>query len=191
MMAGHAQQPEDEDRSLEVQLPPSVVATPSDLRVDPHERLAWWTPGWHDAVKHVGYRWVFLVPALGLLLLLAAGVLVPGLGVVLLVLEFKLFGAVAAIAVSLAGYVIRRAVKARQEPFCIHCGYNLTGLPDDYRCPECGRPYTWRLIAEYRRDPHWFVERYKAHQKLPPREAGFAAGPPAGPGGRKRRRDGT
>jgi len=94
---------------------------------------------------------------------------------------------VGALAITLTGYVIRRAVRARREPFCIHCGYNLSGLPDNYRCPECGRPYTWRLIAEYRRDPRWFIERYKARQKLPP------AGPtlPAGPSAKPRRRDGT
>ena len=182
---------DDEGRPLEEQMPPSVVASPSDLRVNPDERLTWWTPGWHDVAEHVGYRWIFLLPALGLLLLLAAGVFMPGLRGVVLILEFKLFIAVAAIGVSLAGYVIRRAVKARREPFCIHCGYNLSGLPDNYRCPECGRPYTWRLIAEYRRDPRWFIERYKAHQKLPPRQAGFPAGPAPRSRPKRPSRDGT
>ena len=54
--------------------------------------------------------------------------------------------------ISLAGYGLRRAAQARREPFCIFCGYNLTGLPDHYRCPECGRPYTWQMIEEYRAD---------------------------------------
>ena len=83
-------------------------------------------------------------------------------------------------------YVFRRAAKARREPFCIFCGYNLTGLPDRYRCPECGRPYTWQLIAEYRRDPAWFRERWRLHRELPPADAPFEAGPV-----QRRRKDGT
>jgi hypothetical protein len=191
MMPQELEQPgDDERRPLEEQLPPSVGASPCDLRVNPDERLAWWTPGWHDVAGHVGYRWIFLIPALGLLLLLVAGVFLPGLRLLVLVLEFKFFIVAAAIAISLAGYVVRQAVRARREPFCIHCGYNLSGLPDNYRCPECGRPYTWRLIAEYRRDPRWFIERYKAHQKLPPRQVGFSAGP-SSPNTRRPSRDGT
>jgi len=177
---------DDDDRPLEARLPPPVVATPSDLRGEPAQPLVWWTPGWQDLVRHVGYRWVYLLPAAGLLLLLGGAVIFPPLAGVMAVLGVKLLVVVGALAITLTGYVIRRAVRARREPFCIHCGYNLSGLPDNYRCPECGRPYTWRLIAEYRRDPRWFIERYKARQKLPP------AGPtlPAGPSAQPRRRDG-
>jgi predicted RNA-binding Zn-ribbon protein involved in translation (DUF1610 family) len=189
MMADESPQARDEGTPLEAQLPPEIVATPADVRAEPSEALTWWTPGWRDMIGHVGYRWIFLIPALALILGLVAVLFIPGLGPAIFVVGFKLLVFAGAVAISLAGYVIRCAARARREPFCIHCGYNLTGLPDNYRCPECGRPYTWRLIAEYRRDPHWFRERYKAQQKLPAADAAFAAGP--APATRQRRRDGT
>jgi hypothetical protein len=179
-------------------LPPDVIATPSEVAGAPRNlgaagtggatgeaEVRWWRPGWQDGWRFVGWRWVLLAPSLLLLLLLWPGLrwLNPGF----VVIGAKLLVFTGAVAVALAGYVFRRAARARTEPFCIFCGYNLTGLPDHYRCPECGRPYTWRIIAEYRRDPAWFIERYRALRQLPPADQPFAAGP----GGPRRRRDGT
>ena len=177
---------EESARPLEERLPPATLASPSELKEQPGEGITWWRPGWADAWRYVGYRWIFLLPAIGLLVLLVLSLFFPIFFGVFWVVGLKLCVFAGAIAVSLAGYVIRRAVTARKEPFCIYCGYNLTGLPDDYRCPECGRPYTWRLIAEYRRDPQWFIERYRAQRHLPPRDAPFHAGAV-----HRRARDGT
>ncbi len=151
---------------IEEQIPPAVIASPGEVRAAP-EDIVWWRPSWQDAVEFVGWRWLFLAPAVVLLLLLAGAIFFQRWRVVLFILGVKLLGIVAAIAFSLAGYVVKRAARARTEPFCIHCGYCLTGLPDNYRCPECGRPYTWRVIQEYRRDPQWFIERWKLQQNLP------------------------
>jgi hypothetical protein len=177
---------DESPRPLEEQVPPTALATPSHVQRQPGEEIVWWQPGWRDAWRYVGYRWIFLAPALGLIALAVPLLRWPSVFSPFFVLEAKLFVFVVAIALTLAGFVVRRAVRARKEPFCIYCGYNLTGLPDNYRCPECGRPYSWRVIDEYRRDPHWFIERYQAHQKLPPPDAPFDAGPV-----RRRRRDGT
>jgi hypothetical protein len=183
--AGWGAPAEESERPLEEQLPPDIIATPSEIR-GPDEGIMWWRPGWGDAWRYVGYRWVFLLPALGYIVLAVVVYRWQALLGALWPLVFKLSMLVAAIAAWLAGVVIRRAVHARREPFCIYCGYNLTGLPDNYRCPECGRPYTWKLIAEYRRDPQWFIERYRAHHRLPAAEQPFAAAP-----GRQKSRDGT
>lgn len=181
--------PHDEDaRPLEAQIPPDMSATPADVRVRPDEEICWWRPGWEDVARHVGWRWVLLSPAIGLVLLYVGTWYVPLPRGVMWMLEIKLLVFVVAIAFSLAGFVVRRIIRARREPFCIYCGYNLTSLPDNYRCPECGRPYTWALIAEYRRDPQWFIERWRQRHDLPPVQAPFAAGTTQRS---KRRRDGT
>ena len=80
------------------------------------------------------------------------------------------------------------ALRARREPFCIHCGYSLQGLPDHYPCPECGRPNCLRLIDEYRRDPAWFIARCRARLTLPSTHVPFSAGSVRS---RRRSRDGA
>jgi hypothetical protein len=145
--------------------------TQAPLNEDEPDRLAdvninWWKPGWQDIAASIGYRWIVVIVVCGLLLLgVVAGVLFAAPG--LLWIGFKLISLLVSVVISVAGYGIRRAVQARNEPFCIFCGYNLNGLPDHYRCPECGRAYTWEQIAEYRRDPHWFIERWKQQRQLP------------------------
>lgn len=171
---------------LEAQVPEMPVGTPSDVPPQLDEELTWWRPTWQDAAAHLGWRCLYLLPAGLLLAVFVAAAFLAGLRGLLIVLGFKLLLLVIAIAASLAGIGIRAAAKARTEPFCIHCGYNLTGLPDAYRCPECGRSYTWPAINEYRRDPQWFIERYYLSKRLPPPAAPFAAGSV-----RRRSRDGT
>ncbi|MBI4719555.1 MAG: hypothetical protein HY763_17295 [Planctomycetes bacterium] len=164
---------EQEARSV---VPPPVFATPLDVAAGGESAPTWWQPGWHDIARFVGWRWVLLAPALGVVAAFVGAFLWAPLRGVLLIVGAKLLLLVAAVALSLAAYVIRRAVRARTEPFCIFCGYNLTGLPDNYRCPECGRPYTWRLVDEYRKDPLWFAARWKMHTQHPAGATPFAAG---------------
>lgn len=36
-------------------------------------------------------------------------------------------------------WIVRRAIPSNR-PYCVECGYELTGLPSDRVCPECGTP---------------------------------------------------
>jgi hypothetical protein len=81
------------------------------------------------------------------------------------------------------GHAARTAVSMRKEPFCIHCGYELTSMPDHYRCPECGRPYTFAQINEYRHNPSWYIQRRKLASQGPATQVPLAtpANPPMPP----------
>lgn len=175
-------------RPLEARPPPAMHATPGDLPARRDEPMVWWKPSWRDGARFVGYRWIFLTPALLLIAFFVGGLFFWPIRGPLLFVGAKLAIFVVTVTVSLAGWVFGRATKARSEPFCIHCGYNLSGLPDNHRCPECGRPYSWRTIDEYRRDPKWFIERWEMRKFQPPPSTPFEAGS-ALP--RERSRDGT
>ena len=92
-----------------------------------------------------------------------------------------------AIPITLFSQGLRSAIQRRSEPFCIHCGYGLTGLPDNHRCPECGQTYSFAVVDEYRRDPQGFIYRYRSRRHAIPTYAPFNAGPVR----RARSRDGT
>jgi len=113
--------------------------------------------------------------------------LAPGSGLGWLLPWWKLWVLVVVVPTLVAAERVKRAIRSLADPFCIHCGYGLTGLPAEYNCPECGSAYTPALIEEYRRDPHWFIQRYRANSKIPTADIPFAAGPARTPPSR----DGT
>jgi hypothetical protein len=169
-------------------VPPAVIASPSEAPWLHDPDVVFWRPSFSDLARHVGWRWILLLPALLVILVV---VLIPfRFGFFQLLFwgggKFAIFAF--ALPIVLAGAVIKEAVNGREHPFCIHCGYDLTNLPDLHNCPECGRFYSLKLNAEYRRDPRWFIERCRMHKELPAMSAGFAAGPTSG---KRRSRDGT
>ncbi len=42
----------------------------------------------------------------------------------------------------------KKHVKERDYQLCINCGYDLVGLPQEYRCPECGGQYNMPEVKE-------------------------------------------
>lgn len=153
---------------------------------DPVEEPPWWKPSLADSLRQLGWRWIFLLP-LGLVIVaVAAAIALPDIAIYVFA-SGKLILLAGGIAFGLAAKGLREAIRLRKEPFCIHCGYNLTGLPDGHRCPECGRTYSWVVIAEYRKDPNWFIQRWRERRKLPEVQSAFEAGAVRS----VRRRDGT
>jgi hypothetical protein len=149
--------------------------------------VPFWKPTFADAVRHLGWRWVMFFPALVIVVALVSLPWYYRYSYVLLWGGGKLLIFSVGLAITTAGTAIKSAMKERRDPFCIHCGYDLTGLSEDHVCPECGRPFSLKLIDEYRRDPHWFVQRYKVRKEPAYAEAPFLAGPVR----RKKSRDGT
>lgn len=162
-------------------VPHPVVASPADLHAahDPDVHPAvddeqWWTPGWVDVSRAIGWWWLVLAPSL---IVLLAGTLVPlalgwwGLILPGLIGGLKTAAFLIAVVIAIVGYGIAHATASRKDCFCIHCGYGLDGLDDLGSCPECGRPFSRRMSEEYRRDPRFFRERYRAARRPPPNAA--------------------
>jgi hypothetical protein len=181
--------PEDKPTHPIATVPPPTLASPHHIDFgDGPER--WWTPSWQDIMPHIGWRWVLVLPVVVVSVLFVIYVLLPR-WIRGRVSWISIFGRYAMMFVALpfvvVGYAISKAVSGRKDPFCIHCGYGLNGLPDHHRCPECGMPYEWATIEEYRRDPKWFIKRWRERHKIPANHGGVEAGPVRSP----RSRDGT
>jgi hypothetical protein len=155
--------------------PPASAASPHTVDAEPGEDVPWWKPGWGDVFRHLGWRWLWFTPAAAIVLSLALLPLRPSYAQILFTFWKPIVVAVV-VPSMMAVHALKTLVRQRNDPFCIHCGYSVVGLPDGHRCPECGRKFSLAVIEEYRRDPHWFVERWKARHAIPQRDAPFSAG---------------
>jgi hypothetical protein len=191
-MSNATNDPSRPRRPLHEQLPPVNVASPSELPPIPahvpeeDREVRWYKPTLGESLKLLGWKWLLFVPALGVVALLLAAPFHRELLQPIFTFIKPLFILVALPTIA-AMNAAAHAIRNRKEPFCIHCGYDLTGLPDNHNCPECGRQFSLRLIEEYRRDPNWFIERYKSRAMVPAASVPFEAGPVR----RRRSRDGT
>lgn len=174
---------------LHERIPTEPLASPAHLLAHTGE-VRWWKPTWRDSWRYMGWRWVLFLPAAALVCAIAAVFIEPRNFQYVWFLGPKLLIMLLCLPFIAAGYAMKLGVQARKEPFCIHCGYELSGLPDHHHCPECGMPYDFKAIDEYRRDPDWFIQRFKAQQGTRPEQAPFDTGA-ARPGRRRRSRDGT
>ncbi|MGD0463983.1 MAG: hypothetical protein ABSB74_15985 [Tepidisphaeraceae bacterium] len=162
---------------------PSPTTDPSWL---PAPTEPFWKPRLRDSLRYL--RWRILLLALSLALAILILLNLRWARFAWAISLWKPIVMVVAIPILVFISAIGSALQARREPFCIHCGYSLQGLPDHYPCPECGRPNCRRLIDEYRRDPAWFIARCRARLTLPSTHVPFNAGPVRS---RRRSRDGA
>jgi hypothetical protein len=164
------------ENSLPPPIPPQrMLFSPSDIPADADGSMQWWKPTWRDVAMRLGWRWLYLVPLVLVLLLVVWALFSRFWFVNLFWYGGKLWIWLGAGAVGAVVEAMRQATRAREDPFCIHCGYTLAGLPDQHICPECGRPYSFELIRQYQQDPGWFVKRWKMQHGNPINER-FAAG---------------
>jgi hypothetical protein len=139
-----------------------------------NQQVLWFDPPWWRAPRwyHVLYVVIILSPLIGLVLLVWSprySATVPPFDW----LQILLF-LMAAIAAFTFGK-LPRIVRGIRHPFCIHCGYDLSGLADAQHCPECGVAYSLADIDAYRRDPVKFRREWKRRcktQAASPREGG-------------------
>jgi hypothetical protein len=145
------------------ELPSVLVATPADMPEEFDATTPFWLPDRIQSLKLLGWRWVFVLAGAGFFVLAGWLLFFRGRYLVLSLSGLMIKAGAFAIAgmISLWVYLRRGAVRLRKDPFCIHCGYSLVGLADGGICPECGRRYSFRVAQEYKRDPHWFMERYR------------------------------
>jgi hypothetical protein len=92
----------------------------------------------------------------------------------------KLWVLAIGVCVTMFVWGVKNVVKARTDPFCIHCGYSVSGLGERGQCPECGRGFTVGLSKEYQKDPQFFRERCRVRHTHPATHT-FRAGEGATP----------
>ena len=178
--------PDSQRHGIEIAPLPSVASPHAIEFEDGNEQ--WWRPTWGEIWKHLGYRRLLFLPSLGVLALIILMFFDSNWWLYFWWLGLKAGVLLLTIPFALAAYGVTGATKTRKDVFCIHCGYSLEGLPDNHICPECGRRYNFAQSEEYRRDPAWFIQRWRQRRLMPPSHGQIMAGAHQS---KRRNKDGT
>jgi hypothetical protein len=137
----------------------------ADIKAEWGPHTPWWRPGFLQSLRFIWWILlpVVLIGSIPMLLAFVPGD--PAAHHMAIIGALKIVMMILILPYLLSGYVFSRVTKSREEPFCIHCGHTLTGLPDHHRCPECGRRFSFALVDAYRRDPDGFVNQWKQSLK--------------------------
>ena len=142
--------------------------------------IRWWRPPASQTFRRIPWRWLLALPAAASVGMLVAAHFASGQRGFLFYMGIKLLVLTLLLPVLAWDHYRQRAIRARPDPFCPHCGWTLTGLPQEGRCPECGEPYRAAVVEMYRRDPQW-VRAYWEFDRRPPPVRAFNAAHPQSP----------
>lgn len=131
-------------------------------------RPVWWRPPWGLLLRHAGWWWVPLVgpPVIGIALLLIA-IFGGRPYAVCSWLGIRIVTAWVILPPIAWGSLRRKVMRLRADPYCPHCGYTLIGLPEEGKCPECGRPFRMTVVEMFRRDPQWVMAWWRLSGRPP------------------------
>lgn len=132
------------------------------------EKLTWYRPTFGEIVRQMEWWW----GALPVAAMAAGGMVVAGLLLGPDHIEMAWVGGRMLLVLVVVPFIFwehvrDRVIKARADPFCIHCGWTLTGLPEEGRCPECGEPYRMKIVDMFRRDPQWVIAYWRFNSRPP------------------------
>jgi hypothetical protein len=139
--------------------------------------LVWWRPSVREVLRHAGWGWwtVLILPIAAAVGQITGGFLGGPAFDLLRWTGYRLLLLALLIPFLVWDALSERVFRARKDPYCIHCGYTLIGLPEEGVCPECGRSYRMIIVQMFRRDPQWVMAWWRFNGK-PPSVAAFEAG---------------
>src|SRR5688572_28297809 len=112
------------------------LLSPTDIPADADGSLPWWRPTWGDVARRLGLSWLYIVPVTAMLIAIVVLCLTDFWFLNLVFSSWKIWVLLIAGVIAAIVETMRKGLRSRTEPFCIHCGYTLEGLPDQHICPE-------------------------------------------------------